>query len=456
MRRIVVLFAVAFASLVAALLAPRLRPPARPPVHDPPPPPAAAAAGPMRLGAMLDRLYFQDDRAATAYLEVDLAAGGINAEGARVPVNAVLILDRSGSMSGAKILRARDAANALVQALGPDDRLAIVEFSSTASVLVESTAVTAAARARALAAIEAIEPMGGTNMSAAFAAAAPQLFRGAAQGRVNKVFLASDGRANEGVSERGALLRYARGQLPSATLSTFGIGNDYDEDLMSALAAQAGGRARYIDSPEILPGAFRAELSRASSLVARDVRVRVDGLSGASVQGVLGFEAEGGWVRLPDFAAGEERRVFVKLAIPPGRGVRDLASVELAFQGADGEPRHAATVARATFTSDAALLAQPPTRAAVAAAKAEMSQLAWQAARLQERGDASEARDRLAALNGIAARAAATVPASAAEVERFAHEYQRGVREIREEGGAESKKVKQQVFDQLRAPVAGW
>jgi Ca-activated chloride channel family protein len=457
MRRTFALFALALASIAAAAVAVLLRPAAPKPPPPPPVPSATSVAAPgMRLGALLDRVYLPENRDGSAYLKINLAAGPGAASEQRVPVNAVLILDRSGSMAGVKIVRARDASRVLVQALGPEDRLAIVEFSSLASVLVESTAVTAQARSRALEAIDALQPMGGTNMSAAFALAAPQLARGAAQGRVNKVFLASDGQANEGVSDRGALLRLARRELAGATLSTFGIGDDYDEDLMSTLAAQAGGRARYIDSPEILPEAFRAELNRASSLVARDVRIRVTGLSGASVQRVLGFEADGGWVRLPDFAAGEERNVFVKLAVPPGKGALELASVDLTFQAANGAPQRARTVARATFTADAALLALPPTEAAAAGAKAEMAQLADQAARYQESGDRREARARLGALNRVAAQAAAAVPASAAEMKLAADEYERGVVDIDFAGGAASKKLKQKASDALRAPVAGW
>ena len=456
MRRTFALFALALASIAAAAVAVLLRAaPAKPP-SPPPAPRAASAAAGMRMGALLDRLYLPEGQDGTAYLQIDLAADPAPAANERVPVNAVLILDRSGSMSGVKIVRAREAARALVQALGPADRLAIVEFSSSASVLVPSTPVTPEARSRALQAIQAIEPMGGTNMSAAFSAAAPQLGRGAAPGRVDKVFLASDGQANEGISERSALLQVARRELAGATLSSFGIGDDYDEDLMSALASQAGGRARYIASPEILPAAFRAELNRAASLVARDVRVRVDGLSGASVLGVLGFEAEGGWVRLPDFAAGEERRLFVKLAVPGGKGVLDLASIELAFQGANGSPQRASAVAKATFTPDRSLLALPATAASAAGAKAEMAQLADEAARFQERGDRQEARARLGRLNRVAAQAAVVAPASAAEMKDVAGEYERGVVDIRFAGSPASKKLKEKAFDALRAPVEGW
>jgi len=457
MGRTFALFAVALASLAAAAMAALLRP-AAPKPADPTPLPAATAVAPgLRMRAFLERLYLPTDHGTNGYLEVDLVADADPVAGRRrVPVNALLILDRSGSMSGVKMDRARDAARALVRALLPEDRLAIVEFSSGASVILHSTPLTPQARSRAMEAIEELQPSGGTNLGAAFDAARPELAQGRGGGRVDKVFLASDGQANEGVADPAGLLRLARRDLGDATLSTFGIGDDYDEDLLSALAAQAGGRARYIDSPEILAGAFRAELSRAAALVARDVRVRVTGLSGVSLDRVLGYEPDAGWVRVPDFAAGEERRVLVKLTIPPGRGLVDIAAVELAFAGATGEQRTARAVAQATFTSDASLLAQPPTQAAAAGASAEMAELAQQAALLQEQGDRRQARARLDAVKRVAAQGARAVPASAAEIARAASEYEQGVIDIDVEGGVASKKLKSKAFDQVRAPLAGW
>jgi len=343
-----------------------------------------------------------------------------------------------------------------VQALGPEDRLALVEFSSDARVVLPSTPLTADARNRALALIESIEPMGGTNMSAAFDAAAPQLALGRAQGRVDKVFLASDGQANEGISERGALVKLARNDFDGATLSTFGIGEDYDENLMTALAAQAGGRARYIDSPDVLAAAFRDELSRASALVARNVRLHVTGLAGASVQRVLGYDADVAWVRVPDFAAGEERRVLVKFSIAPGTGLTDLAAVELKFDDASGVAKSAQASAQATFTADASLLAQAPTDAAVQGAKAEMADIAQQAARLQEEGRRNESRAQLLRIKQVAAQAAAAAPAQAALMARSADAYEKDISAISAPGSAQSKKVKQDAYDAVMAPVAGW
>jgi Ca-activated chloride channel family protein len=456
MRRTFALVALALSSLAAAAMAALLRPLVRP--APPTPQTQAVQDGTLRMTAHLDRRYLPEAGGGEAFLEIDLAAAPATGSRRRVPVNAVLILDRSGSMSGAKMDRARDAARALVQALTADDRLSIVEFSSEASVLFASAEMDPAARARALDAIDRLDAMGGTNLSAAFDIAAPELARGHARGRVDKVFLASDGQANEGISERDGLLRLAQRDFAGATLSSFGIGEDYDEDLMSALAAQAGGRARYISSPQVLAGAFRDELGRAAAAVARDVRLRIRGLSGASVVRVLGYGGQGGEVRLPDFAAGEERRVLVKLALPPGRGAADLARVELELEdAASGEPAAAQVVAQGAFTSDAAQLSLPPGPAALEGARAEMAELAEQAARLQESGRREEAKARITALHGLAGgTVVGFMPAQRRVLEQDADEYDRGVSAIDAPGGAASKTVKQKAFDAVRAPVAGW
>lgn len=441
MRKTLALVAAALASLAAAFVAWLVQRPAPPKPADP----QTQRAGVLRMTAQLDRRYLSE-QGGGAYLQIDLAADADGSQRRRVPVNAVLILDRSGSMTGPKIDRARDAARALVNALGADDRLAIVEFSSEASVLFPSSPMIAAAKDRALRVIDVIEPMGGTNMSAAFDVAAPELARGRASGRVDKVFLASDGQANEGISDHAGLLRLAQQDFGGATLSTFGMGEDYDEDLMSAFAAQNGGRARYIAEPSVLPGAFRDELSRAASEVARNVRVRI---KTPYLEKVLGYEADGGWVRLPDFAAGEERRVLAKLDLSAGQGLLNAASIELQFDDArTGDTQHAEATAQVTLTADRALLGLPPTEAAAAGAKAELADLAQQAARYQELGRRAEAQAQLAAMQAVAKKAPSVAPEATA--------YANDIASISGAGGAASKSVKQKAFDAVRAPVAGW
>ena len=441
----------ATAAAVAALRAPHKTPP--PPAD----PPAVVRDGALRLSARLDRSWL-DSRGGASYLEIGVAAEGAPERGPRTAVNAVLIVDRSGSMSGEKIARARDAARALIAELDGEDRLAIVDFASDARLLLPSAAVTPAFKEIALAQVARLQATTGTNLSAALDLAAPQLAQGRAASRLDKVFLATDGLANEGVSDRAGLLRIAARDFGRATVSTFGIGEDYDEDFLASLAAQGGGRTLFVHSASQLEPAMRAELTRSARTVARDVRLEVRGMSGARVVRVLGYGADGDAIRLPDFAAGEERRVLVKLALAPsGEGDADVARVALSFADAEGAAHRAETTARGSFTLEPARLALRANEALAHGARAELAELARDAAELKGAGKVEEARKlqtRMRYLvNGIAA---AAPPAAMPALRKEAESYDVGVNDIQAGGDVASKSVKQKAFDSLRAPVSGW
>ncbi len=457
MRRTLAVFALVLSSLAAALFAAVRSSSPKPRDVEPA---ASQRAGALRVSTQLERRFLREAGGEEAYLQIDVAADPAGGSAQRVPVNAVLIVDRSGSMEGEKVARARDAARALIAALNGEDRLAIVDFASDAHVLVPSTPATEDAKARAVAAVDELQATTGTNLSGALDLAAPELARGRAPFRMDKIFLASDGQANEGVADRAGLLRVAlRDFGPATTVSTFGVGEDYDEGLMTALAAQAGGRTRFIRTADELLPAFRAELARASTVVARGVRLDVRGLSGARVLGVLGYAADGGWIRLPDFAAGEERRIMVKLALPPGHGILPLAHVELLFADAAGADHRCETAAEATFTADRAQLGEAPTAAAANGARVEMAQLAEQAADSREKGDLQQARNQLAALRSVSLKAQASAPPKeAAVLASDSMQFDAEVNAITggAVGGAAGKKVKQRAFDAARAPVQGW
>jgi Ca-activated chloride channel family protein len=380
---------------------------------------AILLAAPLRVTTQLEHTYLPESAGGEVYLQIDLAAEPSREAARRVPVNAVLIIDRSGSMSGPKMERAKEAARALVEALGPKDRFAIVDFSDAARVLVQSTEATREAKAQAMAMIARVQAMGGTNLSAAFDAAAPQLSEGRQRGRVDKLFVASDGQANQGIFARPALLRLALERFGSATVSTFGIGEDYDEQFMTRLAVQAGGRARYVSDGAMLAQAFAAEFSRAAAAVAHDVRLDVRPFKNVVVQRVLGFESAAGGVRLPDIAAGEERRVLVRLLVPPGRGTAELADIHVTWRDAAGAEQKIRTSAQAQYTADARKLdGERPNKITWQAAMDEMADAASSALRYQAENKPELAKKEEARVQAVAATAARGAPAKAAEMFR--------------------------------------
>ena len=479
MRRPAILLSLAVLSLAAAAVAAVFsRLPTQPisgpgpvVVVQPPPPPPPLVADPTPVPVQVDgqsplavtaRLARQwlDPRGGAQYLEIDLTAAGVPGQSGKAAVNAVLVIDRSGSMSGPKIEKAREAARELIRSLDGEDRLSIVDFASDAHLLFASTLMSAVAKERALGLVAGITATTGTNLSAALELAAPQLRAGRGGGRTDKVFLASDGQANEGVFERTALERLAARQLEGATLSTFGLGDDYDEDLMTALALQAGGRARFIEQAGELPEAIRAELARAASVVARGVKLEVQGSAGARIERVLGLRAEkDGTLRLPDFAAGETRRVLVKLRLPANsntQGAARFAHVSVRCEDASGKQFQAQAEASASYTADARLLAAPAGEAEEWGAKAEMADAAQQAVRAQERGDGAEAARQVNELHRVAKEAALARPAAAPSMMKAAGGWSALLGASERGAPADKKRAKQSAYDMLNAPVDGW
>ncbi len=378
---------------------------------------APPISAPLRVTTQLERTLLSESAGGEVYLQIDLAAEASRVAVRRVPVNAVMILDRSGSMSGSKLERAKEAARALVEALGPQDRFAIVDFSDGARLLVPSTLATQEAKVTALAAIAQLQAYGGTNLSSAFEAAAPQLAEGRQQGRVDKLFLASDGQANQGISARPALLRLALQLFGSATVSSFGIGEDYDEQFMTRLALQAGGKARYVADGAVLAQAFAQEFSRAAAAVAHDVRLEVRPVKNVQVERVLGFDSAAGGVRLPDIAAGEERRVLVKLRVPPGRGTAELADIELTWRDASGKEQKVRSSAQAQYTADARKLdSQQPNRVTWQAAMDEMADAASTALKYQAENKPAQAKLAEARVQELAAQASVAASPKAARL----------------------------------------
>ena len=120
--------------------------------------------------------------------------------------------------------------------------------------------------------------------------------------------------------------------------TTTGFGEDFDEDLLTAMADAGRGGAHYAPTPEAVPAIFEKEFEDLVSLVAQNVSVEIRPTEEVQVLGVLNdFPAvpvPGGLqLQLGDAFAEEGRRVVFELLVPSlaGLGVRTIADVVLRY-----------------------------------------------------------------------------------------------------------------------------
>ncbi len=156
-----------------------------------------------------------------------------------------------------------------------------------------------------------------------------------ARDRTTRVLLLSDG---QDPSALPLLLGRARGMASqSAVLSTLGIGQDFDERVMTSLATAGTGAFYYLAKPEVLPAMLDAELKTAPETVASGAELRLhvgDGVRATSAGG-LPIDTRHGDVVVPigSLYAARERKIWLTLSVPTDALVeRDLGRVALRYR----------------------------------------------------------------------------------------------------------------------------
>jgi Ca-activated chloride channel homolog len=332
-----------------------------------------------------------------------------------------ILIDRSGSMQGQKLEQAIAAAQGAVRRLSEGDLVSVVDYSTRASVLVAPSTVNDETRARVISAVSRLGADGDTCISCALDESRTLVT--SRPGFVSRVLLLSDGEATSGVRDLPGMQRVAEAvRNTGATVTTIGLGVDYNERMMAEIARDTNGRHHFAESPSSLTSIFDQELSGLERSVARDARLELELGRGVEVMDVsgLGFSREGSRVvvSLGTFAAGEERTVLARVRVASGEaGERPVAFARLSYDDLD-TGRAASSQGRlaASFTADGSRSTLDPVVQTQVERSGTVSTLT-EANELFERGDAAGARRRvagkLANLKEQRATAVAAAPAAA-------------------------------------------
>lgn len=283
------------------------------------------------------------------------------------PASVALVIDVSGSMAGPKIENARSAARALVEKLADGDIVSIHTFSDEARERVPPTLLDRSSRATLARVIDSLEPTGGTNLFDGLRLGESRSFTAPATHPVRRLVVISDGVANIGPSTPEILGELAsRGAESGIQVTAVGVGIDYDEHTLNALAMRSNGRLYHISEPRELSAMLESEIGLLQSTAATNAVLEVVPAPGVQILGVDGLRTEWGpsgalRFQLGTMFGGQHREMAIRVRVTAQvDGAHPLASVRFHFRDpADGNlDRVQEVVARYQVTSDHVALEQ--------------------------------------------------------------------------------------------------
>ena len=187
-----------------------------------------------------------------------------------IPRDLVLVVDTSSSMGPDKLKKAKLAMIHAIESLAPCDRFGLISFATTASLFrPELAAATEPERALARDWVDNLRGVGGTDISAALAAALA-LRTDESSRRTFQIVFVTDGLPTVGETDSRKILetvvdskRGSRGQ--HVRIHTFGVGDDVDARLLDLLAESTRGSSTYVRPGENLDAKVSASQPRSSA-----------------------------------------------------------------------------------------------------------------------------------------------------------------------------------------------
>lgn len=273
-----------------------------------------------------------------AYVQVSITTSGAERPSRR-PMSVAVVLDRSGSMADqGKIEHARAALRAIVDQLQPEDIFSLVAYDHSVDVLWPARRVKDKSALRRI--IAEVYPGGNTNLGAGMLEGFRQIEACKGDDNIQRVVLLSDGLVNTGITDVYELQRIA-GQYRSKgiSLTTMGMGLDYNENLMVGLAGTGGGNYYFIESASSLAGVLEKEFRTISRVVAQDAVLELELGRGIRLSSAIGYECnrDGSRITIPigDLVSNDIRELTLEVEIPRGTGSLKVMQGSLKFRPVD-------------------------------------------------------------------------------------------------------------------------
>lgn len=183
------------------------------------------------------------------------------------PLNICLILDRSTSMQGEKMDMVKATAVQLLRGLRPEDMLSVVAFSDRSEVIISASMN--ADRKEQEYRIQKIHTSGGTEIFNGLSAGMREIRRAMSPSRVSHIILLTDGQTYG--DEQSCLALADEAARLNIGITGMGIGHEWNDIFLDALASRTGGSSAYISKPKDIQRLLMEKFKALASIYADDV-----------------------------------------------------------------------------------------------------------------------------------------------------------------------------------------
>ncbi|HXE72311.1 MAG TPA: VWA domain-containing protein [Candidatus Nitrosotenuis sp.] len=276
-------------------------------------------------------------------------------------LNLAIVLDKSGSMYAAEKLEyVIEAVSHVIDKLRPSDLCAVIAFADKARVLIPSSQIYDKESARRMVRnIDQIDVGSGTEMLHGINAAVDEVRKNFSRERMNHIILLTDGLTlHENRCKEKCVLAAEEG----ISVSTIGVGDDFNEKFLLDIANSCRGTSYYIDVPRDVPVIFDRELRGVQSIVVRNPELQLKLSRDVSVRrafkvkplindlGSLPTVDRVARVRLTDLQKDETQSLLFELVLPSRKaGTYRVAQAQVVYD-VPGRPQSSTVTRDITIT----------------------------------------------------------------------------------------------------------
>ncbi|MFZ5922726.1 MAG: DnaJ domain-containing protein [Chloroflexota bacterium] len=205
------------------------------------------------------------------YVLLEFAPDKVDHQSKNAPLNVCLVIDRSTSMQGEKMDMVKATAVRLLRELEPKDLFGLVTFSDRADVVLPIQYGHENLKSESR--VQMIQPSGSTEILQGLRTGLAEVRQTFDPSRINHIVMLTDGHT---YGDEQACLDLAREAAEQGIgISSLGIGSDWNDSFLDALANQTGGNSIYVSKPADIQTLLSQKFQHLSRTFAEDVSLDI-------------------------------------------------------------------------------------------------------------------------------------------------------------------------------------